>query len=164
MYQNLWPDELKILVIDDDQEFLNFIRITLEQAGFRLIRSSKPEEGLNLAIQELPDLLLLDLMMPHLDGLELLRRLRRHPKLKKMPVIVVSARINTVDQERLLQASNPDYNSIDAYLNKPFPPGVLLQTIKDVLIKHKDYIFEKKKLQEKAWEKYYRFEENRKRK
>jgi two-component system alkaline phosphatase synthesis response regulator PhoP len=164
MYQNLWPDELKILVIDDDQEFLNFIRITLEQAGFRLIRSSKPEEGLNLAIQELPDLLLLDLMMPHLDGLELLRRLRRHPKLKKMPVIVVSARVNTVDQERLLQASNPDYNSIDAYLNKPFPPGVLLQTIKDVLIKHKDYIFEKKKLQEKAWEKYYRFEENRKRK
>jgi DNA-binding response OmpR family regulator len=156
MYENLWPDELKILVIDDDQEFLNFIRITLEQAGFRLIRSSKPEEGLSLAMQELPDLLLLDLMMPHLDGLELLRRLRRHPKLKNMPVIVVSARINTLDQERMLQAANPDYNSIDAYLTKPFPPGALLQTVKDVLVKHKDYIFEKNKPQEKPWQKYYK--------
>ena len=101
MYQNLWPDELKILVIDDDQEFLNFIRIALEQAGFRLIRSSKPEEGLTLAMQELPDLLLLDLMMPHLDGLELLRRLRRHPKLKKMPVVVVSMLLKSILTQRV---------------------------------------------------------------
>ena len=152
MYQNLWPDELKILVIDDDQEFLNFIRISLEQAGFRLLRTSKPEEGLSLAMQELPDLLLLDLMMPNLDGLELLRRLRRHPKLKRMPVIVVSASGNTIGQQQMLKAVNPDHNAIDAYLSKPFPPGALLQTVKDVLMKHRNYLLEKKKPQKKPWE------------
>jgi DNA-binding response OmpR family regulator len=155
MCQNLWPDELKILVIDDDQEFLNFVRISLEQAGFRLIRTSKPEEGLSLAMQELPDLLLLDLMMPQLDGLELLRRLRRHPKLQKMPVIVVSARASSIDQQRMLQVSIGGTDSVDAYLGKPFPPGALLQTVKEVLIKHRDYLLEKNKPQKKPWEGQY---------
>ena len=154
MPQNLWPDELKILAIDDHQDILNLIRLSLEPAGFRLIRTSDPKEGLSLAMHEKPDLLLLDLMMPELDGFELLRRLRRHPKLEKMPVIVISAKVNTVDQLRMLQISNPDYNSIDAYMGKPFSPAVLLQTVKDVLMKHKDYILEKNETLEKPWEKH----------
>ncbi len=140
MHRNLWPDELKILAIDDHQDILNLIRVSLEPAGFRLIRSSDPKEGLSLALTELPDLLLLDLMMPEIDGFSLLRRLRRHPQLEKMPVIVISAKVSTVDQQRMLQISEPDYNSIDTYVGKPFSPAVLLQAVKDVLLKHRDYI------------------------
>lgn len=152
MQQNLWPDEIKILAIDDHQDILNLIRLALEPAGFRLIRASDAQEGLALARTELPDLLLLDLMMPKLDGFELLRRVRRHPKLEKLPVIVISAKVNTVDQQRMLQVSEPDYSSIDAYLGKPFSPGLLLQTVKKVLIKHRDFVLEKNKIQTKPWE------------
>ena len=150
--QNLWPDEIKILAIDDHQDILNLIRLSLEPAGFRLIRTSDPKEGLSLGLSELPDLLLLDLMMPGLDGFELLRRLRRHEKLAEMPVIVISAKVNTIDQQRILQVSEPDYSSIDAYLGKPFSPGLLLNTVKQTLIKHRDFVLEKNKTLVKPWE------------
>jgi CheY-like chemotaxis protein len=152
MQQNLWPDELKILAIDDNQDILNLIRLSLEPAGFRLIRTDTAQEGLNLAMTEQPDLLLLDLMMREIDGFELLRRMRRHPKLEKMPVIVISAKVRTVDQQRMLQISEPDYNSIDAYVGKPFTPAILLQTVKDVLLKHRDFLLEKHEPQLKPWE------------
>ncbi|MBN1218288.1 MAG: response regulator [Anaerolineae bacterium] len=151
MQQNLWPDELKILAIDDHQDILNLIRLSVEPAGFRLIRSSSATEGLSLALTEFPDLLLLDLMMPEMDGYELLRRLRRHPKLEKMPVIVISAKINTPDQQRMMQISG---NSIDAYLGKPFTPADLLRTIKSVLLEHREYLLEKNRQPEKPWEKH----------
>ena len=105
MSNNLWPDELKILTVDDDQDMLNLIRLSLEPAGFRILRTTKPEEGLNLALQEKPDLLLLDIMMPGIDGFELLRRIRRHPKLAHVPVIVISARASSADQLRMLMTS-----------------------------------------------------------
>ena len=154
MYQNLWPDELKILVVDDEQEVLNLIRLSLEPAGFRVLRTSKPEEGLSLALIEQPDLLLLDLMMPGLDGFELLRRIRRHPELEEMPVIVISAQASTVDHQRMLQLCQPTDEMVDAYLGKPFDPAYLLQTVKDVLVKHRDYLIEKNREPERPWEKH----------
>lgn len=151
MCQNLWPDELKILVVDDDQEFLNLIRLSLEQAGFRVLRSSKPTEGLDLALHEQPDLLLLDIMMPGLDGFEFLRRARRHPKLKHVPVILISAWAKTMDQKRMLQLCHPDDDQADAYLGKPISLPQLLQTVKSVLFNHKDYLLEKNRAAQKAW-------------
>ncbi len=150
MCQNLWPDELKILVIDDEQEILNLIRLSLEQAGFRVIRTTRAEEGLALVLQEKPDLLLLDVMMPDLDGLELLRRVRRHPMMGKIPVIIVSARASHINQQRMLQLSLSDHD-VDAFVGKPFNPGALLQTVKTVLIKHKDFILEKNRRAERRW-------------
>ena len=85
---NLWPDELKILIVDDDQDMLNLVRLSLEPAGFRVLRTTKSDEGLDLALREMPDLLLLDIMMSGIDGLELLRRVRRHPKLTHIPAII----------------------------------------------------------------------------
>ena len=150
---NLWPDELKLLVVDDEQDMLNLMRLSLEPAGFRVIRTTKPEEGLNLAIKEKPDLLLLDLMMPGLDGYEFLRRVRRHPKVKSTPVIVVSARANTMDQLRMLRLNETEEDEVDAYLGKPFDPAVLLKTVKAVLLRHKDFLFEKNKPPvSKSWE------------
>lgn len=153
MSGNLWPDELKILVIDDDQDTLNLLRLSLEPAGFRVLRTTKPEEGLALALREQPDMLILDLMMPKLDGLELLRRVRRHPKLEKVPVIVVSARVCTPTQQRMVQVSQAQADTIDAYIGKPFTPADLLKTVKRVLIKHQDYLLEKNKPL-KVWDTY----------
>lgn len=150
MSQNLWPDELKILVIDDEQEILNLIRLSLEQAGFRVIRTTKAEEGLALVLQAQPDLLLLDLMMPGLDGLELLRRVRRHPTMGGLPVIIVSAQAGNINQQRMLQLSLSDQD-VAAFVGKPFNPGHLLQTVKDVLIQHKEFILAKNKKAERSW-------------
>lgn len=155
MCKNLWPDELKILIIDDEQEILNLIRLSLEPAGFRILRTHKPEEGLKLALHEQPDLLILDIMMPELDGLDLLRRIRRHPRLGQIPAIVVSARASTVDQQRILQLCQVRPDEVDAYLGKPFDPANLLQTVKKVLVRHKDYLLEKNKQSQKPWEKYH---------
>ncbi len=152
MIHNLWPDELKILTVDDEQDILNLIRLSLEPAGFRVLRTTKPEDGLNMALQEKPDLLLLDIMMPRMDGFELLRRIRRHPKLRHVPVIVISARAHGDDQLRMLKLSAAEEDHIDAYLGKPFDPAILLKTVKDVLIKHKDFLLEKHRVLEKPWE------------
>lgn len=142
---NLWPDELKLLIVDDEQDMLNLIRLLLEPAGFRVLRTTKPEEGLNLAIKERPDLILLDLMMPGLNGQEFLRRVRRHPLVKQTPVIVISARAGSMDQLRMLKLNETEEDGIDAYVGKPFDPSLLLKTVKAVLLRHKDYLFEKHK-------------------
>jgi two-component system alkaline phosphatase synthesis response regulator PhoP len=153
MHQNLWPDELKILVIDDEQEILNLIRLSLEPAGFRVLRTSNPEEGLSMALREKPDLLVLDIMMPELDGMELLRRVRRHPVMQKVPAIIVSARVSSVDQQRMVQLVQGSPDEIDAYIGKPFDPAALLRTVKRVLIHHREFLLEKNKQPKRPWEK-----------
>jgi len=141
---NLWPDELKILVVDDEQDVLNLMRLSLEPAGFRVLRTTKPSEGLDIALQEKPDLLLLDIMMPGIDGFELLRRVRRHPKMRHVPTIVVSARAGSADHLRMLKLAEAGGDEIAAYIGKPFDPAYLLQTVKEVLIANKDYLLAKK--------------------
>jgi len=150
MCQNLWPDELRILVIDDDQDVLNLIRLSLEQAGFRVLRTTKAEEGLAMVLRERPDLLLLDIMMPEIDGLELLRRVRRHPTMGKIPTIIISARAGTVSQQRMMEITLAD-QEVDACIGKPFNPAALLQTVKNVLIKHREFILTKNEQTEKSW-------------
>ncbi|MCP4623997.1 MAG: response regulator, partial [bacterium] len=105
-----------------------------------------------------PDLLLLDIMMPDIDGFELLRRIRRHPKLEEIPVIVISAQASTLDHQRMLRLRQPIDEMIDAYLGKPFDPARLLQTVKDVLVKHRDYLIEKNRAPERPWEKHQVFQ------
>ena len=150
---NLWPDELKILVVDDEQETLNLIRLSLEPAGFRVLRTTRPEEGLDLALKEYPDLLLLDIMMPGLDGFEFLRRIRRHPRLQDIPAIFISARATSADQLRMMQFTRTEIPHIDAYVGKPFDPGMLLKTVKKVLVEHREYLFAKKAAQKQARDK-----------
>lgn|GEM_PF-2923379 len=151
MADNLWPDELKILIVDDDQALLNLMRLSLEPAGFRVLRTTRPEEGLDLALREQPDLLLVDIMMPGIDGLELLRRVRRHPTLTNIPAIIVSARVSSASKLRMLKLFETDDDHIAAYLGKPFDLSTLLKTVKAALIEYKAILLEKKRVHEKPW-------------
>jgi CheY-like chemotaxis protein len=103
-------------------------------------------------MRENPDLLVLDVMMPGLDGLELLRRIRRCPRLAEVPAIIVSAMASSDTRLRMLKLTQTSADTIDAYVSKPFNPATLLKTVKHVLLHHRDYLAEKHRLVEQSWE------------
>ncbi|HUK56543.1 MAG TPA: response regulator [Nitrospiria bacterium] len=115
-----------ILLIEDEPQMRRFLRITLQSQGYRLIESATGQEGLVQAATRNPDVILLDLGLPDLDGLEITRRLREWTR---TPAIVISAREQEQDKIRALDAGADDY------LTKPFTAGELLARIR-VALRH----------------------------
>ena len=113
-----------ILVVDDEPPILRLIRAKLQIDGYAVISASGGEEGLDLIENERPDLVILDLMMPGMDGFETLRRIREQ---SRVPVIVLSARAGDVDKLRGLQSGADDY------VTKPFNPDELTARVAAVL-------------------------------
>jgi two-component system, OmpR family, KDP operon response regulator KdpE len=116
----------KILIIEDEQEIRRFLRASLANHGYRLIESETGQGGLDLIAEEHPDLVLLDLGLPDLDGLMVIRRLRGW---SQVPVIVLSARGREADKVKALDAGADDY------LTKPFSV-VELQARMRVALRH----------------------------
>jgi two-component system KDP operon response regulator KdpE len=110
-----------ILVVEDDPPIRNFIRACLRTQGYRVLEVDKGEEALSQAASHVPDLLILDLGLPDLDGMEVIRRLREW---SRVPIIVVSARGNERGKVEALDAGADDY------LTKPFGTGELLARIR----------------------------------
>ena len=110
----------KVLVIDDDTEILNLIRTRL-QAHYEVILASDGEAGLQKIPSEKPDLILLDIKMPQVDGFTFLRRFKRLDEIKRIPIIVLTAYVNMKD---LFEAEG-----ITDYILKPFDAAELLQKI-----------------------------------
>jgi len=98
-----------ILVADDDPRLQRLTQYTLEQQGFRVLVASDGPEALDIAKRELPDLILLDVMMPTLDGFEVLRRLRRDPRTQHIIVIFLTSKAEVVDKVRAFDAGANDY-------------------------------------------------------
>lgn len=115
-----------ILLIEDEPQMRRFLRITLESHGYRFIEAATAQEGLMQASTRNPDVILLDLGLPDLDGLEVAKRLREWTQ---TPVIVISAREQEQDKVRALDAGADDY------LTKPFNAGELLARIR-VALRH----------------------------
>jgi two-component system, OmpR family, KDP operon response regulator KdpE len=115
-----------ILLIEDEPQMRRFLRITLQSQGYRLAEAATAQEGLAQAATRNPDLVLLDLGLPDLDGLEVTRKLREWTP---MPIIVLSAREQERDKVRALDAGADDY------LTKPFSAGELLARIR-VALRH----------------------------
>jgi two-component system, OmpR family, KDP operon response regulator KdpE len=116
----------QVLLIEDEPQMRRFLRITLESQGFRLIETATGQEGLRQAAARNPDVVLLDLGLPDLDGLEVTTRLREWTQ---TPIIVISAREQEHDKVKALDAGADDY------LTKPFNAGELLARIR-VALRH----------------------------
>ena len=116
-----------ILVVDDEPSIVELVRFTLEDADVRVVEASDGAEALILARRIKPDLVLLDVQMPRLDGLEVCRQLRREPDFGRMPIIMLTAASQQADRTRGLGAG------ADEYLTKPFSPLALLALVEALL-------------------------------
>ena len=113
-----------ILIIEDEPQIRRFLRLSLQNAGYRLLEAETGKNGLLQAAQEHPDVVILDLGLPDMDGLELLRELRQW---SEMPVIVLSARGQEKDKITALDAGANDY------LTKPFSVNELMARLRVAL-------------------------------
>jgi DNA-binding response OmpR family regulator len=116
-------DEMRVLVVDDDPDVRKLCGINLTWDGHEIIEAAGGAEGLELVSSEPLDAVVLDVMMPNIDGLEALRRIRQRPESADMPVVLISARVGIEDQIEGWAAG------ADAYLTKPFMPSDLSDAI-----------------------------------
>jgi len=116
-----------VLVADDDPDIQSLVVLRLERSGYRVLRASDGQEALDLALSELPDLAVLDITMPKLDGCEVTRSLRAHAQTVAMPVILLTARVQEDDVERGMAAGATDY------VKKPFSPQELGARVTSIL-------------------------------
>ena len=99
----------KILVIEDDPATLRLIRYTLEGEGYQVLTASNGLEGLRKAREEDPDLIVLDVMLPGIDGFEICHRLRAEPQTAQLPILMLSAKAREIDKATGLKVGADDY-------------------------------------------------------
>ncbi|HSG18386.1 MAG TPA: response regulator [Anaerolineae bacterium] len=121
-------DKPTILCIEDEEEMIELITLILTRHNYNVVGALGGQAGLDGVRKLKPDLVLLDLMMPEIDGWELLQRVRADPKLQQIPVIVVTARASEIDRIFGLQVAG-----VEGYITKPFGPEELVQSVRRVL-------------------------------
>lgn len=117
----------KILIVEDEVELVTMVKMRLEASGYDVVEAYDGEEGLDKARKVKPDLILLDLMLPKIDGYEICKTLKNDDKYAGIPIIMFTARAQEfeIDLGMTLGA--------DAYITKPFDPPVLMSKIKELL-------------------------------
>ena len=121
------PAREKILVVEDEEDILELISYNLNREGYRVSTATTGEEGLRLAMRDKPDLIVLDLMLPGIDGIEVCRRLKADPQVRYIPVVMVTAKGEEADVVTGLELGADDY------LTKPFSPKVLVARLRAVI-------------------------------
>lgn len=121
--------QAKILIVDDEPDLVETIRFSLELEGYNVLVATNGEEGLNVARQEKPDLILLDLMLPKLDGYKVCRLLKFDERYKSIPILMLTAR--TQEKDKILGKET----GANEYLTKPFDMDELMAKIKSYLTK-----------------------------
>ena len=116
-----------VLAADDDEDILELVAFRLERSGYTVLKARDGEEALQVARERLPDLAVLDVMMPKLDGFEVTRRIRSDGTTKGMPVILLTARAQDADVQAGFDAGADDY------LRKPFSPQELRARVQAIL-------------------------------
>jgi len=119
-----------ILAVEDDEDILELLKYNLAKEGYRVTGVTSGEDGLQLVRSTTPDLILLDLMLPGVDGLEVCRRLKMDPKTRQVPIIMLTAKGEETDIVTGLELGAEDY------ITKPFSPRVLLARIRTALRRH----------------------------
>jgi DNA-binding response OmpR family regulator len=120
-------DRPLVLIVEDEDNIASFATMYLEAAGFRVMHASRGDDGLRMAQDERPSLLVLDLMLPGIDGFEVTRRLRQSADGPQTPIIMLTARDDAVDKVVGLELGADDY------LTKPFNPRELVARVRAVL-------------------------------
>ena len=121
-----------ILVIEDEKDILELLRYNLARDGFKGVTAEEGQKGVSLARAKLPDVLLLDLMLPGLDGLEICRSLKKDPKTAGIPIVMVTAKGEESDIVTGLELGADDY------VTKPFSMKVLIARVRGVLRRHRE--------------------------
>jgi two-component system, OmpR family, response regulator VicR len=117
----------KILCIEDEPDMIDLIRLILARQHYSFDSASGGEEGLRKTRETIPDLILLDLMMPDIDGWEVYQQIKADEKTRHIPVIIVTAKAQKIDKVLGLQIAK-----VDDYLAKPFSPAELIASIQRV--------------------------------
>lgn len=118
---------VKILVCDDERSIVRLIQVNLERQGWQVVTAYDGKEGLEKIMAEKPDICVLDVMMPYMDGFEVLKNLRREPSTQKLPVVMLTAKAQDKD------VFEGYHYGADVYLTKPFNPMELVTFIKRII-------------------------------
>jgi two-component system, OmpR family, response regulator VicR len=122
-----------IVYIEDDLEMIDLVKLILSRRGFDVKGAHGGREGLDVVSQEKPDLILLDLMMPDVDGWEVYQQLKANEHSRDIPVIVITAKAQPIDRVLGLHIAK-----VDDYISKPFHPQELLDSIDKVLAENNE--------------------------
>jgi len=117
----------RILVVEDQDDNRRIIRDLLSSVGYEMIEALDGAAGVRLAASERPDLILMDIQLPVLDGYQATRRIREHPELGRIPIVAVTSYALSGDEAKALAAG------CNAYIAKPFSPRELLAMIRELL-------------------------------
>jgi two-component system, cell cycle response regulator DivK len=116
-----------ILVVEDQEDNRRILRDLLGNAGFELIEAQSGEDALSAVMKQRPDLILMDIQLPQMDGYEATRRIKSNPEMKEVPVIVVTSYALAGDEAKARAAG------CTAYVSKPFSPRALLAKVREYL-------------------------------
>ena len=116
----------KILAVDDERHIVRLVEVNLQRAGYEVVTAYDGREALEKVKAENPDLVVLDVMMPYMDGFEVLKNLKADPATAEIPVIMLTAKAQDADVFRGWQSG------VDCYLTKPFNPMELISFVKRI--------------------------------
>ena len=122
----------RILCIEDEPEMIDLIRLILGRRGFEVTGAAGGQAGIKAVREQLPDLVLLDLMMPDMDGWEVYQQMKANEATRNIPVIVVTAKAQNIDKVLGLHIAK-----VDDYISKPFSPQDLLNSVEKVFNQNK---------------------------
>jgi two-component system, OmpR family, alkaline phosphatase synthesis response regulator PhoP len=117
----------KILIVDDEPYILNILDFSLDAEGYTVLQAADGAEALTLAIEHSPDLVIMDVMMPRLDGFDTCRKLKEDTRTNNIPVVLLTARSSKEDRKM------GDDVKADGFITKPFSPQRLLDTVSEFL-------------------------------
>ncbi len=122
--EEIVENKIKVLVADDDKNIINIIRYSLDSDQFEILEAANGKEALGMVFARSPDILILDIMMPEMDGYRVCEELRKHDSTKDLPIIILSAKASVDDKVKAMGLG------IDDYMIKPFDPRELEARIK----------------------------------
>ncbi len=121
----------RVVCIEDEQEMIELVKLILSRQNIEVVGALGGEEGLQKIEQVTPDLVLLDLMMPEMDGWEVYQKMKASETMRDIPVIVVTAKAQSIDRVLGLHIAR-----VDDYITKPFGPQELLESVQKVIDRH----------------------------